>query len=81
MEIGGSGVNGAHAARRAKKESNPEPVNAMPQLQSMEGSHARENQARVMFATRMFLARVSVQYDNCLVIEGDDYDLIKELSR
>lgn len=58
MEIGPTGVAGAHAVRHVNKESSLEPENASHQLLSMAENHAMAIQMKSVFATRMCLVQV-----------------------
>ncbi len=58
MEIGPSGVAGAHAVKHVNTESNLEHENASHQLLSMAENHAMASETKCVFATRMYLAQV-----------------------
>ena len=61
METGESGVNGAHAVRRASRENVPENGNAIHQLLSMVARNVKETQVMRKFATQM--SHVQVIYE------------------
>ena len=58
MERGESGVNGAHAVRRANRENVPEHENAIHQLLSMAARNVKETQVMIKFATKRSHAQV-----------------------
>ena len=62
METGVNGANGAHAVRRASRENNQENENATHRLHSMVERNAKETQAKIKSAMKMFHAQVMLIY-------------------
>lgn len=63
-ETGEGGVNGAHVPKHVSKENNPEPVNVIALLQSMEGENVMEKLMKIKSATTKSLAQVCIKAFN-----------------
>lgn len=73
-ETGEGGVNGAHVPKHVSKENNPELVNVIALLQSMEGENVKEKLMKIKSATTKSLAQVCIK---ALIRSGQKSELPK----
>ena len=73
-ETGEGGVNGAHVPKHVSKENNPELVNVIALLQSMEGENVKEKLMKIKSATTKSLAQVCIK---ALIRSGQKSELHK----